>query len=84
MGLSLHVLRFSAGMGENDNIVRAGVVAGLEGLGIKMDAKKNETRSGDERTISADDSRVAILVIPTNEELQIALTSQEVLNASKK
>lgn len=77
-------LIFSAGIGENDTLVRARVVEGLEGLGIKMDAKKNETRSGDERTISTDDSRIKILVIPTNEELQIALTSQEVLAQSKK
>ncbi|MBQ9537407.1 MAG: acetate kinase [Desulfovibrionaceae bacterium] len=77
-------LIFSAGIGENDAKVRAGVVAGLESVGICLDKAKNETRSGDERDISTADSRVKVLVIPTNEELQIALTAQDVLAKSKK
>ena len=76
-------LIFSAGIGENDAYVRSQVVKGLEGLGICMDQEKNATRSGDERDISTADSKVKILVIPTNEELQIALTAQEVLAKSK-
>lgn len=77
-------LIFSAGIGENDVFVRKSVVAGLESLGICIDHAKNETRSGDERDISTSDSKVKILVIPTNEELQIALTAQDVLAKSKK
>ncbi|MBQ7456402.1 MAG: acetate kinase [Desulfovibrio sp.] len=77
-------LIFSAGIGENDDLIRARVVEGLEGLGICLDSKKNATRSGEERAISTDDSKIKILIIPTNEELQIALTAQEVLAKSKK
>ena len=76
-------LIFSAGIGENDALVRAGVVEGLESLGICLDKEKNAKRSGDEREISSKDSKVKILVLPTNEELQIALTAQEVLSKSK-
>ena len=76
-------LIFSAGIGENDSLVRAEVVAGLEGLGIKLDPEKNAKRSGEEREISTADSKVKILILPTNEELQIALTAQDVLAKSK-
>ena len=76
-------LIFSAGIGENDSLVRQGVVEGLEGLGISLDQEKNAKRSGEERCISTPNSKVSILVLPTNEELQIALTAQEVLNNAK-
>ena len=76
---NVDALIFSAGIGENDSFVRANVVHGLEGLGICLDEKKNTTRSGDEREISTDSSRVKILVLPTNEELQIALTAQDII-----
>ncbi|MBO4334449.1 MAG: acetate kinase [Desulfovibrio sp.] len=76
-------LIFSAGIGENDALVRAGVVEGLESLGICLDQEKNAKRSGEEREISSQNSKIKILVLPTNEELQIALTAQEVLTKSK-
>ncbi|MEQ1736680.1 MAG: acetate kinase [Rhodoglobus sp.] len=63
---------FTAGVGENSAPVRAAALAGLEGLGIRLDAARNEARSGDARIISSDDSAVAVLVVPTNEELEIA------------
>ena len=63
---------FTAGVGENNHGVRAGVCAGLEGLGVRLDAKRNRGRSGRPRTISPDDGPVAVLVVPTNEELEIA------------
>jgi acetate kinase len=65
-------LIFTAGIGENNDAVRAGVCQGLEGLGIRLDARRNKGRSAKPRTISADDSQVAVLVVPTNEELEIA------------
>jgi acetate kinase len=68
----LDALVFTAGVGENNDTVRAGVCQGLEGLGVKLQAKRNKARSGKARTISADDSPVAVLVVPTNEELEIA------------
>ena len=68
----LDALAFTAGVGENNDGVRAGVCQGLEGLGVSLHTKRNKARSGKERTISADDSKVAVLVVPTNEELEIA------------
>ena len=68
----LDALVFTAGIGENNDAVRAGVCQGLEGLGVSLHTKRNKARSGKERTISADDSKVAVLVVPTNEELEIA------------
>ncbi len=69
----LDVIVFTAGVGENTPTVRADVVSGLEGFGIKLDAEKNNFKNdGSVREISAKDSKVKILVIPTNEELVIA------------
>jgi acetate kinase len=63
---------FTAGVGENNASVRAEALAGLEGLGIRIDPRRNASGSRSARTISAEDSAVAVLVIPTNEELEIA------------
>jgi acetate kinase len=63
---------FTAGIGENNDAVRAGVCQGLDGLGIALDPRRNRARSGRPRTISADDAAVPVLVVPTNEELEIA------------
>ena len=62
---------FTAGVGENGIGDRAEIVKGLEFMGIKLDAEKNKVR-GQETVISADDSAVKVLLIPTNEELMIA------------
>ena len=64
-------IAFTAGIGENDKKVRTKVCANLEYLGVKLDAEKNDIR-GEERVISADDSKVKVLLVPTNEELAIA------------
>ncbi|TFC95922.1 MULTISPECIES: acetate kinase [Cryobacterium] len=69
---TVDVIVFTAGVGENSPIVRAGALAGLEGLGIEIDPVRNEARSRKPRVISTDNSRVTVLVIPTNEELEIA------------
>ena len=61
---------FTAGLGENDAATRAKIVANLEYLGIAIDAEKNSIR-GEEVVISTPDSKVAVLTIPTNEELAI-------------
>lgn len=66
---------FTAGVGENSSDVRAGALAGLEGLGICLDVARNAPRSPEPRRISTDDSPVAVLVVPTNEELEIARQS---------
>lgn len=62
---------FTAGIGENNDVVRAKVVDGLQYLGISIDAEKNKTK-GKEIDISAPDAKVRTLIIPTNEELAIA------------
>ena len=62
---------FTAGIGENSDIIRAEATKGLCFMGVKVDAEKNKVR-GQEAFICADDSRVAVLVVPTNEELVIA------------
>ena len=63
---------FTAGIGENSADLRAKICEGLEYMGIKMDVEKNKVR-GEEAVVSADDSKVKIFVIPTNEELMIAM-----------
>ena len=68
----LDALVFTAGVGENDAALRAELVEGLGFLGISIDPEINAERSKDARVISPDGSPVAVLVIPTNEELEIA------------
>ncbi len=63
---------FTAGVGENDGLVRAAVCEGLEFLGVKYDASTTNTR-GKEAFLSTEDSKVKVLLIPTNEELMIAM-----------
>jgi acetate kinase len=65
-------LVFTGGIGENDAEIRARTCAGLEGLGIALDAAVNRAPGSGERAVSGANSRVAVLVIPTNEELEIA------------
>jgi acetate kinase len=62
---------FTAGVGENSADQRLEIASGLEFMGVKMDADANNTR-GKEAVISAADSRVKVLLIPTDEELMIA------------
>lgn len=68
----LDVVVFTAGVGENAPLIRAGAVQGLGGLGIILDEERNATRALGIRVISTDDSPVTVLVVPTNEELEIA------------
>jgi acetate kinase len=72
---------FTAGIGENDADVRARVCAGLSGLGVRLDETRNTARSRDIRTVSAGGSAVAVLVVPTNEELEIAEQALAVVRA---
>jgi acetate kinase len=64
-------LVFTAGIGENDINMRDIICSELGNLGIKLDLIKNKVK-GKETIISRDDSRVTIMMIPTNEELMIA------------
>ena len=73
----LDALVFTAGVGENDADTRAAVTEGLEFLGVKIDADKNNTRGTVD--ISAADAKVKTLVIPTNEELMIAIDTKRLV-----
>ena len=64
-------IAFTAGIGENNIKMRKDVCSSLTYLGVKLDEEKNNVR-GEERIISADDSKVQVLLVPTNEELVIA------------
>ena len=66
----IDVITFTAGVGENQKRIRAGILKYLEFMGIKVDPARNETR--EEAIISADDSSIPVWVVPTNEELVIA------------
>jgi acetate kinase len=70
---------FTAGVGENDLGIRELICNDLGNLGIKLDVVKNKIR-GKEAIISRDDSRVKLLLIPTNEELMIAKDTFEIVN----
>ena len=65
------VIVFTAGIGENDIARRQNIIDGLSFLGAKVDPEKNNVR-GQERIISTDDSKVKVLLVPTDEELMIA------------
>ena len=75
----LDVITFTAGVGENAPLVRERALAGLENLGIRLDPARNAVRSREPRVISADDSAVTVLVVPTDEELEIARQSLSLL-----
>ncbi len=75
----IDALVFTAGIGENSVVAREKVCAGLEFLGIKIDAEKNKVR-GKERIVSSDDARVSVLVVPTNEELVIARDTKRIID----
>ena len=72
-------LVFTAGIGENDNYVRAQVLKGLEFMGIQADFAKNDVRVKGINDITGENSRVKVLVIPTNEELVIARDTKEIV-----
>lgn len=74
----LDAITFTAGVGENDEIVRRRVIEQLEPFGVKLDQEKNDQRSKEARIISTPDSTVAVCVIPTNEELSIARQAEVV------
>jgi acetate kinase len=63
---------FTAGVGENSPSVRAAALDGLDRLGIAVDDERNRAASRDARRVSPDDADVAVLVVPTNEEWEIA------------
>ena len=75
----LDLLVFTAGIGENSPMIREKSLEGMESLGIHLDKKKNDGLRAKEAIISADDSPVKVLVVPTNEELVIAMDTAEIV-----
>jgi len=69
---AIHALIFTAGVGENSALVREKACQGLEHLGIVLNAGKNHQKKSGIQEIQDEDSRMKILVVPTNEELSIA------------
>jgi acetate kinase len=76
----LDVMIFSAGIGENDWQTRADICRELEFMGVRMDYNKNEGLRGVEADLSAADSKVTLLLLPTNEELVIARDTVELIS----
>lgn len=72
-------MAFTAGIGENSATMRQGVADRLAWMGVKLDPELNAIRSDDPRVISTPDSKVKVLVVPTNEEYMIALDVAELL-----
>jgi acetate kinase len=73
-------LVFTAGVGENSPYVRWHSCSGLAGLGITLDANKNDIKSARITEIQANDSQIKVLVIPTNEELEIAIQTKDAIS----
>ena len=70
---------FTAGIGENDDMTRSKIMSNFGYMGISIDEEANKATHGSEKCISTPDSKVAVYVIPTNEELAIARETVEVL-----
>ena len=70
---------FTAGIGENTASMRADILEGTEFLGIEMDLEKNKTIRGVDAVISTENSKVKVMVVPTNEELMIARETAELV-----
>jgi acetate kinase len=75
----LDAIVFTGGVGENDYRMRELCCSNMDYLGIKFDAEKNKTASGDIREINDLSSAVNILVIATDEELEIAMQCYQLL-----
>lgn len=75
------ILVFTGGIGENADITRKGVCSELDWMGFKIDDEKNKGQRGKEAVISTDDSRVKIMVVPTDEELMIAMDTQSIVSS---
>jgi acetate kinase len=73
------VLIFTGGIGENSATTRSGICEGLEFLGIEVDPQLNNGPMGKEQIISKEGSKVKVMVVPTNEELMIAIDTQSIV-----
>ncbi|MFT4219599.1 MAG: acetate kinase [Microbacterium sp.] len=79
----VEAISFTAGVGENSPVVRARAMATLGFAGVEIDAERNESPRRGIRLISTESSRVAVLVVPTNEELEIAQQTLEAIGVAR-
>ena len=79
----LDAIVFTAGIGENDATMRELVCRNMQYLGIKLDSEKNKVRNGSLREINESGAPVKILVVPTNEELEIVKQCYALLQQEK-
>ena len=79
---SLDAIIFTGGIGENSDVIRKESCAGLEGLGIAIDEMKNNVRAREMTDISAHSSKIKVIIVPTNEELEIAQQTVECIKTS--
>ncbi len=75
----IDILVFTGGIGENASTTRWGSASGLEYMGVHLDADRNSALRGKEGEINTEDSRVKVMVVPTNEELMIALDTEKIV-----
>jgi len=78
----MDALVFTAGIGENDPLIRQAVCDNLSALGIMLDDRRNKSCASGTRAISSNNSRVRVLVVPTNEELEIARQTVSMVHKS--
>ena len=78
----LDAVVFTAGVGENDADLRDAVIKPLQHLGLHLDADLNSVSANQAREVSAPETRIKVLVVPTNEELEIALESAQLIGGS--
>ncbi|MGW4563941.1 acetate kinase [Streptomyces sp. NPDC004561] len=79
---TVDAVAFTAGVGENAAPVREAAIAGLEGLGLAVDPELNAVRADRSRVISPGDARVAVAVVPTDEEMEIATQTYALVGKS--
>jgi acetate kinase len=78
----LDAVVFTGGIGENSSLIRKACCENMEFFGISLDAERNESKTK-EKAITADGSTTTVLVIPTNEELVIALDTMRIVKELK-
>lgn len=74
------VIVFTGGIGENDSVTRANIIEDMEFLGVDFNFDKNKGVRGKEIILSTPDSRVKVIVVPTNEEMMIAKDTYEIVS----
>ncbi|EAH8299493.1 acetate kinase [Campylobacter fetus] len=80
----INAIIFTAGIGENDARIREAVCSGLEIFGIRMDKDKNAAKKDEPRRVGLPETKVRIIIVPTDEELAIAEDTLRIINQSKK